>query len=53
LEPPRGRVAPGRPKKLRKKGPYESKDLKNLNQMRKFGVRMKCGKCNGIDHNKR
>ncbi|XP_059454848.1 uncharacterized protein LOC132185016 [Corylus avellana] len=44
LEPPIGRVAPGRPKKQRKSGPDESRDSKNPDRMRKFEARMKCGK---------
>ena len=53
LKPPRGRIAPGRPKKQRRRAPDESRDPKNPDQMRKFGVRMKCGKCHGLGHNKR
>jgi hypothetical protein len=53
LEPPRARVAPGRPRKLRRRGPDESKDAKNPNKMRKFGARMRCSKCKVSGHNKR
>jgi hypothetical protein len=53
LEPPRGRIAPGRPKKQRRKATNESRDPKNPNQMRKFRPKMKCGKCHGLRHNKR
>ena len=31
----------------------KSRDPKNPNWMRKFGARMKCGKCHGLGHNKR
>jgi hypothetical protein len=53
LEPPRGRIAPGRPKRQRRRAPNESRDPKNPNRMRKFGARMQCGKCHGFGHNKR
>jgi hypothetical protein len=53
LEPPRPRVAPGRPRKLRMRGPGESKDPKNPDRMRKFGARMRCSKCRVLGHNKR
>jgi hypothetical protein len=50
LEPPRGRIALGRPKRQRRRAPNESRDPKNPNRMRKFGARMQCG---SIGHNKR
>jgi hypothetical protein len=53
LEPPRGRIAPGRSKRQRIRAPDESRDPQNPNWMRKFGVRMQCGKCHGLGHNKR
>jgi hypothetical protein len=53
LEPPRGRITSGRPKRQRRRAPDESRDPKNPNQMRKFGARMQCGKCHGLGHNKR
>jgi hypothetical protein len=53
LEPPRLKVAPGRPRKLQRRGPDESRDPKNPNRMRKFGARMRCSKCRVIGHNKR
>ena len=53
LEPPRGRIALGRSKKQRRRAPDENRDLKNPDWMRKFGARMKCGKCHGLGHNKR
>jgi hypothetical protein len=53
LEPPRGRIAPGKPKRQRRRAPDESRDPKNPNRMRKFGARMQCGKCHGLGHNKR
>jgi hypothetical protein len=52
LEPPRQRVAPGRPRKLMR-GSDESRDLKNPNRMRKFRARMRCSKCKVLEHNKR
>ncbi|XP_059434802.1 uncharacterized protein LOC132167790 [Corylus avellana] len=53
LEPPTIRVAPERPKRLRKRAPNESRDPKNPNRIRKFGARMRCAKCTGLGHNKR
>jgi hypothetical protein len=53
LEPPRERIALDRPKKQRRRAPYESRDLKNPNRMRKFGAMMKCGKCHGLEYNKK
>jgi hypothetical protein len=53
LEPPRPRVALGKPRKLRRRGPDESRDPKNPNRMRKFGVRMRRSKCRVLGHNKR
>lgn len=53
LEPPRTRVPPGRPKKLRRRGPDESRDPKNPNRMRKFGAKMRCSKCRVMGHKKR
>ena len=52
LEPPRGRIAPGRPKRQMRRAPDDSRDSKNPNRMRKFGARMQCGKCHGLGHNK-
>ena len=48
LVPPRGRITPSRPKKQRRKATDESRDPKNSNRIRKFGARMKCGKCHGF-----
>jgi hypothetical protein len=53
LKPPRPRVALGRPRKLRRRGPDENRDPKNLDRMKKFGVRMRCSKCRVLGHNKR
>jgi hypothetical protein len=53
LEPLRGRITPGRPKRQRKRAPDESRDPKNPNRMRKFGARVQCRKCHGLGHNKR
>jgi hypothetical protein len=53
LDPPVARVAPGRPKKLRKRAPDESRDPKNPYRMRKFGSYGKCSNCKGLGHNKR
>ncbi len=53
LEPPVSRVAPGRPKKVRKRQVDDRRDPKNPNRMRKFGARMKCSMCKGRGHNKR
>jgi hypothetical protein len=53
LEPPVSRVAPGRPKKVRKRQVDERRDPKNPNRMRKFGARMKYSMCKGRGHNKR
>jgi zinc finger SWIM domain-containing protein 3 len=53
LESPRPRVAPGRPRKLRRRGPDESRDSKNPDRMWKFGARMRCSKCRVLGHNKR
>jgi hypothetical protein len=53
LEPPIARVAPGRPKKLRKMGVDESRDPKNPHKMRKFEAKTKCSKCRARGHNKR
>lgn len=52
LEPSTVRVAPGSPKKLRKRVPDESRDSKNPHKMRKFGARMKCSKSRGTRHKK-
>jgi hypothetical protein len=53
LEPPRGRITLGRPKKQRRRALNESRDPKNPNRMRKFGARIKCRKCHGLGQNKR
>jgi hypothetical protein len=53
LEPPRTRIAPGRPRKLRNRGLDESRDLKNPNIMRKLRARMRCSNCKVMGHNKR
>jgi hypothetical protein len=53
LEPPVARATPGRPKKLRKMGVDESRDLQNKFRIRKFGARMTCSNCKGKGHNKR
>jgi hypothetical protein len=53
LEPQRGRITPSRPKKQRRRTPDKCRDPKNPNWMRKFGARVKYGKCHGFGHNKR
>jgi hypothetical protein len=44
------RAAPGKPKKLRRKGPDEPR---NPYCMRKGGIIMRCSKCRGVSHNNR
>ena len=53
LEPPKGGITSGRPKRQRRRAPNESRDPKNSNWLRKFGAMMKCGKCHGLGHSKR
>jgi hypothetical protein len=53
LEPPRGRIAPGRPKRHRRRAPDKGRDPKNSHRMRKFGARMQCGICHVLGHNTR
>jgi hypothetical protein len=48
--PPINRIQPGRPKKVRRRGPEEPL---NQNRIRKGGVRMRCSKCRGVGHNTR
>jgi hypothetical protein len=50
IEPPKYRVAPGRPKKARKRGPDEPK---NPNRIRKGGITMQCSRCRKVGHNTR
>ncbi|KAD4981818.1 hypothetical protein E3N88_18489 [Mikania micrantha] len=51
LNPPPIKVAPGRPKKNRKRDPHE--DPKKPGRLTKHGVVMTCGNCGGRGHNKR
>lgn len=50
IEPLKYRVAPGRPKKVRKRGPNESK---NPNRIRKGGITIQCSRCRKVGHNTR
>ena len=48
--PPLNRIQPGRPRKVRRRGP---KEPLNQYRIRKGGVRMRCSKCRGVGHNAR
>lgn len=50
LEPPVYRIPPGRPRKVRTRGPDEPK---NPYRMRKGGIIMKCTRCRRVGHNTR
>jgi hypothetical protein len=50
VHPPVIRATPGRPKKLRRRGPDEPR---NPHCMRKGGVSMRCSKCRTVGHNAR
>ncbi|XP_062147322.1 uncharacterized protein LOC133855045 [Alnus glutinosa] len=50
VDPPVVRAAPGRPKKLRRRGLDEPR---NLHCMRKGGVSMRCSKCRAVGYNAR
>jgi hypothetical protein len=50
IEPPKARVAAGRPKKLRQRGVEEPK---NQYTMRRGGGKIQCGQCKKWGHNKR
>ncbi|XP_021990818.1 uncharacterized protein LOC110887548 [Helianthus annuus] len=51
MDPPPIKVAPGRPKKNRKRDPHE--DPKKPGKLTKHGVIMTCGICGARGHNKR
>jgi hypothetical protein len=50
VDPPVVRAAPGRPKKVRRRGPDEPR---NPHCIRKGGVTMRCSKCRAVGHNAR
>ena len=50
IEPPKSRVAPGRPRKVRQKGVEETR---NLNSVRKGGNKNQYGHCKKFGHNQR
>jgi len=50
VDPPMARIQPGRPRKVRTRGPDEPK---NQYRMRKGGVTMRCSRCRGVGHNAR
>jgi hypothetical protein len=50
VDPPALRASPGRPKRLRRRGPDEPK---NSHCMRKGGSTMRCSKCRAVSHNAR
>lgn len=50
VDPPIIRSTPGRPKKIRRRGPDEPR---NPYCMRKCGVTMRCSKCRAVGHNAR
>ncbi len=50
IEPPKYRVPPGRPKKVRMRGTDEPK---NQNRIRKGGITMQCSRCRNVGHNTR
>jgi histone acetyltransferase (RNA polymerase elongator complex component) len=49
-QPLLNRIQPGKPRKVRTRGPEEPL---NQNRMRKRGVKMRCNKCRGVGHNSR
>ena len=51
LIPPPIKVGPGRPRKNRRKDPYESP--KKSGKLTKHGIQMSCSLCNSTSHNKR
>jgi hypothetical protein len=53
VEPPKSRLTPGRPKKVRIRAPDEAREPKNPYSARKFGARMRCSNCKLIGHNTR
>lgn len=50
IEPPKYRVSPGKPKKVRMRGTDKPK---NQNRIRKGGITMQCSRCRNIRHNTR
>jgi hypothetical protein len=50
MSTPLNRIQPGRPRKVRRRGPEEPL---NHNCIKKGGVRMRCNKCRGVGHNSR
>jgi hypothetical protein len=50
VDPPLNRIQPGRPRKVRRRGPEEPV---NQNRIRKGGVIMRCSKCRRVGHNTR
>ncbi|KAL8529145.1 hypothetical protein ACS0TY_006561 [Phlomoides rotata] len=50
IKPPPYRKMPGRPKKMRKRGPEE--DPRRPNKLSMHGIQMTCSVCGVVDHNK-